>query len=202
MDAKFQTSFIPKKPITEEKGTSSSISLFLLLSIIVFLVALGLAGWVFLQKKMTIQKIEADKVTIDANKSSFETATIEAIIRLDSRIKVAKDLLSNHVSVSPVFAFLENKTLKSIRFKNFHFSGSGKNENGEPSIRVEMSGQAKDFKTIALQADELGKVEYRNIIKNPVFSDLSPTADGSVSFSAMFSVLPSLISYSQTLGNQ
>jgi hypothetical protein len=58
-----------------------------------------------------------------------------------------------------------------------------------------MSGQAKDFKTIALQANEFGKIEYRDSIKEPVFSDLNLTADASVSFSFSAYVIPKFISY-------
>ena len=203
METKFQTSFIPKKPVVEERASSSSISLFLLLSIIVFLVSLGLGGWVFIQKDLLIKNIKSAEEIIRANKAAFELNTIESMIRLDSRIKIAKGLLVSHVSISPIFSFLEDKTLKSVRFKTFSFSGAGKDESGASSVKVTMTGQARDFKTVALQAEEFGNVNYRNIIKNPVFSDLNLTSDGSVSFSASMLVVPSFLSYSKSIiGNQ
>jgi len=203
METKFQTSFIPKKPVVEERKSNSSISLFLLLSIIVFLVSLGLGGWIFIQKDLLIKNISAAEEVIKSNQGAFELDTIESMIRLDSRIKIAKNLLSNHVSISPVFSFLEDKTLKSVRFKTFSFSSAGKDESGTASIKVTMTGQARDFKTIALQAEEFGNINYRNIIKNPVFSDLNLTNDGSVSFSASMLVVPSFLSYSKSIvGNQ
>jgi hypothetical protein len=203
METKFQTSFIPKKPVVEERRNNSSISLFLLLSIIVFLVSLGLGGWIFIQKDLLIKNIESAQSVIKKNQGAFELDTIESMIRLDSRIKIAKGLLASHTSISPIFSFLEDKTLKSVRFKTFAFSGAGKDESGAISIKVTMTGQARDFKTIALQAEEFGNVNYRNIIKNPVFSDLNLTSDGSVSFSASMFVLPDFLSYSKKIvGNQ
>lgn len=199
METKFQTSFIPKKPVVEEGRSNSSISIFLLLSIVLFLVSLGLGGWIFIQKDMLIKNIKSAEDVIRSNQSAFELDTIESMIRLDSRIKIAKDLLASHVSISPIFSFLEDKTLKSVRFKTFAFSSAGKDESGAASIKVTMTGQARDFKTVALQAEEFGNINYRNIIKNPVFSDLNLTSDGSVSFSASMSVVPSFLSYSKKI---
>jgi hypothetical protein len=182
----------------QNEKIKTSISLFLLVSIILFLVALGLAGWVFLEKKLLIQKINTDKQTISTNKNSFETDTIENMIRLDSRIEIAKQIINNHVAMSPIFGFLEARTLKNIRFKNFHFSSnSGTADN---SVKIDMSGQAKDFQTIASQAEEFGKVDYRSIIKNPVFSDLNLTQDGSVSFSFSANIMSDFVSYKNTRG--
>ncbi|MFA6227261.1 MAG: hypothetical protein WC631_02200 [Candidatus Paceibacterota bacterium] len=199
METKFQTSFIPKKPIVEEHQLAPRVSLFLLVSIIVFLVAVGLAGWIFLEKKVLIQKIDTDKQTIEANKSSFETGTIESMIRLDSRIKVANLLMSKHISMSPIFSFFEDRTLKNVRFRSFKISLTGGASGGDSLAKVDMNGQARDFKTVASQADEFGKIEYREIIKAPVFADLNLTQDGSVSFSFVTLIVPDFISYAKSV---
>lgn len=203
MDNNIQTSFIPKKPIVEDSNISrSSVSLFLVISIIVFLVSLSLMAWVTLTKTAMINQINEDKAVIEKNKSEFETGTIESILRLDSRIKVAQSLLDKHVAVSPIFNFLEQRTLRSVRFKNFKFYSSGKGTDGKDVVKVEMSGQAKDFKTIALQANEFGKAEYRDVIREVNFSDLNLTQDGLVSFSFSAYVVPSFISYKNNTTNQ
>jgi len=198
METKFQTSFIPKKPIVEEQRSGSGLSLFLLIPIIIFLVSLGLMGWVYMQKKILVQKISETKISIDERKSSFEPETIESVLRLDSRIKVGNQLLAGHVSVSRLFSFLETATLKNIRFKNFHFSKTGLNETGQNIMKIEMAGQARDFKTVAVEAQEFGKLGYRTIIKESVFSDLNLSQDGSVTFSFAAKVVPDFILYSKT----
>jgi len=195
-----QTSFIPKKPIVEDSRiSSSSVSLFLIISIIVFLVSLSLMAWVALTKASMISGIKTDKETINTNKSAFETGTIESILRLDSRIKIAQSLLDKHIVVSPIFNFLEQRTLKSVRFKNFEFNNAGKATDGSDLVKVRMSGLAKDFKTIALQADEFGRVEYRDIIRETDFSDLNLTQDGFVSFTFSAYVVPSSILYKNNI---
>jgi len=204
METKFQTSFIPKKPVVEERRGGSSMSLFLLLSIIVFLVSLGLVGWIFMQKNLLINKIKVAQTTIQSNKGQFEEETIKTWIRLDSRMKVATTLLDKHVSVSPVFGFIQGATLKNVRFNTFNFSSNGKNESGAQSIKVSMTGQTVDsestgFQTISLQAEEFGNINYRKMITNPVVSNLNPNSDGSVSFSVSLNVVPEFLSFSKKI---
>ncbi len=193
MEQKFQTSFIPKKPVTIIGSRDrNGMSLLLLVSVIVFLISLGLAGWVFLEKKILIQQITSDQDAIEKHKSGLtsDSLTIESLIELDSRINVAKDLLSKHISVSPLYNFLQRATLKSVRFKNFSFSSaSGK------KVSVQMSGVAKNWETVASQADEFGKAEYRNIINEPKISNLSLGADGSVSFLFSAYIMPEYLVY-------
>lgn len=185
METKFQTSFIPKKPVVmAEQSSSRGMGLFLLLSIVIFLVSLGLAGYVFLEKNLLIQNITKNKDIIEQNKSGLveNSVTVESLVNLNSRINVANILLSKHTAISPIFDFLQQTTLKSVRFKNFTFSAMGKSEAGTSRVSVQMSGQARDWETVASQADEFGKPEYKKIITEPKISNLSLGADGSITF--------------------
>ena len=202
METKFQTSFIPKKTVTEGITRKPSVGLFLLIAIILFIVSLSVAGWVYLEKKVLITKINNEKTAIETNKNNFETATIESIIRLDSRIKVANDLVKNHLSVSPIFDFIESRTLKNVRFKSFTFSAKGTDSSGNPVLKIDLSGQAKDFKTLALQADEFGKTEYRGVIEGPIFSSLNLAVDGSVNFNFSASVVSDFAKYENSTNFQ
>jgi len=201
MDTKFQTSFIPKKPIVQEEKIHSKVSLFLLISLIVFLVALGLAGYVYLEKNLLIKNIASEQSTIETNKNGLtaDSVTVESIVALNSRIEVAKSLLANHVDVSPVFSFLNQRTLTNVRFRNFSFSNAGKDSSGQTKVVVQMSGQARDFATVASQADEFGKPEYTNIVKEPKVSDFSLAQDGSVTFSFSAVILPDFVSYTKNI---
>ncbi|MGB8815644.1 MAG: hypothetical protein WCC74_00155 [Minisyncoccia bacterium] len=195
MEQKFQTSFIPKKSVMPDLSSRPSIGLFLLISIILLLISFSIAAYVYLEKQTLISKIANAKVSIEKNKNNFETATIEDIVRLDARIKVAEGLISRHISVSPIFKFIEDHTLRNVRFKGFNFSIGGTNISSGSAFKIVMSGQAKDFKTLALQADEFGKIEYRNIIKDTVFSSLDLAANGNVGFSFSASIIPDFIKY-------
>lgn len=204
MDTKFQTSFIPKKPMMQQDAKiGSSVSIFLVISIIIFLISIALGGWVYWQKSILIKDITVEQQIINENKDGLlrDSVTVESIVELNSRIEVAKGLLNKHVTIYPIFNFLQQVTLKNVRFRNFSFSGSSKDSLGQSRIGVEMSGQARDWKTIASQADEFGKAEYRSIIKEPKISGLSLNQDGSVSFVFSAFISPDFISYATKINS-
>ncbi len=200
-DIKFQTSFIPKKPVADLQKRRGSLSLFTLVSVIVFLITLGVAGWVYLEKSILTKQIADEQTVIETNRSGLVTdsVTIEDLIRLDSRINVANALLANHVAVSPIFNFLQARTLQNIRFTNFHFSSLSTDVSGQTGVTIQMSGQAQNFRMVASQADEFGKPEWKNIIKEPAISSLNLNADGSVSFVFTAFIVPDYILYKNAL---
>ena len=189
-----QTSFIPKKPIIESPSSGSGVSLFLLLSIILFIVALALAAGVWFWQKSLVSKIEADKTSLVAAKDSYEEATISPLIRLNDRIETSKLLLDQHLAVSPVFIMLEQNILRSIRLKSMKFSDAPNNK-----IKIDLSGTAGSYDALSKQSDAFGSEALRKFITQPVISDFSPTADGSISFNFTASVDPALVSYANTL---
>jgi len=204
MEPKYQTSFIPKKPVTTSgPSQSGGMSLLLLVSLIIFLISLGSAGYVYLQRNLLIQKINTDLSSIKQNQTGLvsDQVTIENLVTLNSRINVSKELLSKHIAVSPIFDFLQQTTLKSIRFRNFNFSSAGKDVSGANKVSVQMLGMAKDWETVASQADEFGKADWKNIISEPKISNLSLNADGSVSFLFSAYVSPSFLVYGNNKTN-
>ena len=194
MEVKMQTSFIPKKPIVESRPESSGISLFLLLSVIVFIVAVALAGGVWLWKNALTSQIEKDKVALVGARTSYEEGTINPLIRLDDRIEQSKILLANHLAITPVFTLLEKNVLRNVRLKSMNFSYTN-----DQKIKIELSGTASSYDALSKQSDALGSETLRQFISQPVISDFSPTADGSVSFNFNASVDPSLVSYSNAI---
>jgi hypothetical protein len=204
MEPKYQTSFIPKKPVmTTGQSQSGGMSLLLLVSLIIFLISLGLAGYVYLEKNILVKSIETNIATIEQNKSGLtsDSLTIESLVELNNRINVAKDILSRHVAISPIFSFLQQTTLKSVRFKNFNFSVSGKDTSGLNKVSVQMSGIATNWETVALQADEFGKSDWKKIITEPKISNLSLNADGSISFLFSAFISPNFLIYGNTITN-
>ncbi len=193
MDPRFQTSFIPKKPIVATPGREpSSVNLFALLSTIVFIMTLALAGGVFSYKQLIVKQIAENKVMLDKAKSAFEPETIKSIVRLDTRLEVGKKLLDSHLAVTPFFEYLSTITLKTVRFKTFDFSYLSKDK-----IEVKMSGQAQDYDSVALQSDLLNQ---QKLLKKPMLGDMSLEAAGTVAFNMSALVDPTLISYNKVVG--
>lgn len=196
MEVKMQTSFIPKKPIIESNSGNSGISLFFLISVILFIVAVALAGGVWLWQKSLVAQVEKDKIDLAAVKDSYEEGTIKPLIRLNDRIEESKNLLANHVAVHPVFVLLEENVIRNVQLKTFKFASAGNNK-----INLELSGVAKNYDALSKQSDAFGAPHLRDYISEPVVSDFSLNQDGTVSFSFKALVNSSLISYEKTLDN-
>lgn len=194
MDPQFQRSFIPKKPIAATASVSSStISLFSLLSTILFIVVLALSGGVFFYQGLLQKQIAADKDSLDRAKGAFEPDLINQIIRLDSRIEIGKNLLASHVAVTPFFNFLSSVTLKSVRFRDFSFIYLAPDK-----VSVTMHGQAQSYASVALENDLLNAQKQ---LSGTLLSDMSLDSAGTVSFSVTTTVNPNLLTYANSIAS-
>ncbi len=185
------TSFIPKKPLENAVAPSKKpASIFLVISVIVFAVTLVAAGSVYFYKSLLSKRIDNMSVSLEKAKAAFEPALILELKKLNSRIDASESIAQKHTAPSEVFTLLEELTLKSVRFKKFGYTASSE------KITVSMSGEAKNYSSIALQSDVLGKSPY---VKNPIFSNLSLDSKGNVNFDLTADIDPSLVSYSAAI---
>ncbi len=191
MDQNFQTSFIPKAPVADTRTAKARPTSFLLiLSIFVFLsVGIAYAGLYF-YKNILNQKVDSMKNELRIASSRFEGKKITELQELDKRLNASTYILSKHVATTPIFEALQASTLKTIRYTKFSYV-QGDTDN---KILVKMSGQAVNYRAVALQADLLSK--DKNIL-DPVFSNLSLDSKGNVIFDLSFSVSPSFVNYQQ-----
>lgn len=191
MDQNFQTSFIPKRPIIEEsKDSSSSVSLFTIVSFFIFFAAILGAGGLYFYEQVLIKQKATMEADLTLAKNRFEPEAINRLKTADRRLNAATEVLSKHIAVSPIFTTLESLTMKTIRYTKFNY-----NINGE-KVEVKISGQAVGYRSVALQADLFSKNKY---LVNLVFSNLSLDNKGNVLFDLTFSVDPSLIDYKHML---
>jgi hypothetical protein len=201
MEPNFQTSFIPKKPIIDERATSSRpVSVFLIASLfILFAVLLGTGGLYF-YKGVVAKNIVNMENTLSLAQNRFEPSKIVELQVLDKRLRAASEILSKHITTTPVFKVLEQITMKTVRYTKFSYDlGTGKNVNQNVSINIKMSGVAVGYRSIALQSDLFAK--NKNLI-DPIFSNLTLDNNGNVVFDLEFSVDPSFVNYKQMLLTQ
>jgi hypothetical protein len=186
MDPRFQTSFIPKKPlISNSKPVSRTINLFGLIATLVFIATVGLAVSVFFYDRLIVNQIIESKATLERAKGAFEPELINKIVRLDTKIGVAKGLLSDHLSASHFFDIVSKITLKTVRFKSYSFGFLAKDK-----IVLSMKGQAQSFTAVALQSDALNAEKS---LKDTVISDLSLDAIGTISFTVVANIDPAVV---------
>ena len=151
MDQNFQTSFIPKKPLTEERATvSRPVSLLTLVSLFIFFTVIVASAGLFFYKSILTKNMAQMATDLDLAKNRFEPSKITQLQVLDKRLHASTEILSNHISISPIFDALQALTLKTVRYTKFSYDFGTDKKN---IITVQMSGQAIGYRSIALQSD-------------------------------------------------
>jgi len=192
METKFQTSFIPKQPVTDApRHHASAASLIFLVSFILFMASVAAAGGDFIYGQIMQRNITQGTSQLSINKNAFDPNTIQEITLLNDRINSVYTLLKNHRSVSTLFQVLENTTLKSVQFTDFSYDSSG------DKITISMKGKAFNYETVARQSKSFTDPTLTNVFKSPIFGDLTLDSQGDVSFSFSATVDPVLVSYYQ-----
>ncbi len=195
MDLKFQTSFIPKRPVVATGMTPSRgrepLNFFSFIAMFIFIIALVASGAVFLYQRTLASSNDGKRAQIKAEIAAFDPALIEKLSMLKARIDGAGELLRSHLALTAFFGLLQNNTVATIRFKDFAFS-SDKTD----SLRVSMHGVARSFNDIVFQSDTILANSY---IKNALFSNFELDPSGNVEFLLTADIDPSLVSYTQVL---
>jgi hypothetical protein len=191
VDNNFQTSFIPKKPLAEERvPVQGHTSIFSFLAIVLFVATLASAGGMYFYRASLQKNIDAMKESLAAARNQFEPTILEQLKITDRRLTDANLLLSNHIAVTPIFRALEGHTLKTVQYTKFTFTTP---DTPSGLVKVEMTGRARDYTSIALQSDSLSTNKN---IKDPIFSSLVlEERTGTVTFDLVFNVEPDFVRY-------
>lgn len=202
-NTQFQTSFIPKKPIMEAplhqapRPTQRSVSIFSVVAFFLIVLVGGAYAGLYFYKASLVADVANAKKSLDLARESFEPEAIADLQLFDKRITASKQVLAAHIVVSPFFELLNSLTLPSVQFNKFSLV-EGKTQN----FVVNMSGQAKDYKSIAIQG-QIFNSSAGKYLKNVVFSNLT-LADaidkkGYVTFDVSFTIDPILLSYEKQI---
>lgn len=208
MEPKFQTSFIPKKPLTASASGPArhSISVFLTISIIIFIISLGAAGFAYTWENILNSEQGQYKDTLAKDQDQFNTNLINTLTKANTKIDIAESLIANHLAVSEIFNIIGQLTIGSVQWKSFTFSApasSGSSAAGtSKDTTISMQGETDSYYSVAYQSDVFGQsseLGANQVIKNPVLSNLSVGSDGKVGFSFTASVNPAELSYTNEL---
>lgn len=194
-----QTSFIPKQPLVETSvAPTRSFNLVNFLATIIFVGSLAAAGGLYFYQGVLTTNIAEMNISLERSKAAFEPGLIADLQVLDKRLNSSKEILGNHTTVSPVFQALESLTLKSVRFTKFSYEAS---KEDSQKIEVKMTGQTSasgGYRSIALQSNKLAENKY---FQDIIFSNLTLTQSGGVSFDLTFTVDQNLLSFEKNVAN-
>lgn len=202
METKFQTSFIPKKPlVTEQKivTVKSGTNVLMIVGALIFLASLAGAVYSVVWKNVLIKQRDEYKAQLIESQNRFNTTLIENLKKVNTKIDLAKLMLNNHLATPEIFDIISSLTTENVRFNTFSFTAPSKDGEG---VKVSLSGVAKDFYTIAFQSDVFGKSSVygkQKLLKDPVVSDVSETENGSIKFGFNATINPVDIQYKKLM---
>lgn len=194
MDTKFQTSFIPKRPIVA--GNTSvrpkhPLNLLSIIATFIFILTIVALGGEFAYKRYMNEKLAAMDTQLNDAQASIKDDLTNKFIRLDARLRSAQALLQGHIATSLLFATLQNQTVRNIQFSDMTYQTD---QTG--TVTVSMKGLASSYNSIALQAGLFNQNKY---IKNAVFSDMTLDEKGQVMFSFRATIGSELIAQRNTI---
>ena len=207
MEPKFQTSFIPKKPssggvptgMTRPSSSGRGTSFFMIIGVIAFLISLGGVGGAYAWRQYLTNQQSQYKKDLADREQQFNIDLIQQLKLENVKIDLAKQLLANHIAMSQVFAVIQKLTIQSVRFLSFDVT-SPKTKGDK--VTLSLNGYGKSLAAVAFQSDVLSHLEQyglRNVVKNPILSNPSLDAQGTVSFGFTGSLDPSYLSYTKSL---
>lgn len=206
MDA--QTSFIPKRTLDTQTRIerADTVSIFTILCTLIFFLTLVAGGGVFLWKKTLTTQVAEVESTLVKERESFSGDTIQELTGLSNRLQGSSMLLENRLYTSKIFELLNQNTIKTVRFVKFSVDPALVDKT---KLKMMVSGQAKDYASVALQSEVFSKLnsavidyEFSNLTLDQagnVLFDMSATLDKkAVAFDAVLET----VDYSQSLTNQ
>jgi hypothetical protein len=187
MDGQGTTSFIPKTRLTGPTyRPRPSLGLGLFISLILFLISLGLFAGTYLYRQSLQKNVNDDIASLELAKKSLEPNLLDELNRVSFSIKAAKDIINQHNTASQIFKIISDSTLHDVRFLNFNFTATDKNP------VVTMNGEAGSYASIALEAQIFQK---NKAVSQASFSNFSLGEGGRVDFTTSITLDPSFLIY-------
>ena len=182
-----KASFIPKSSLSSNHVPRRGRSVFLVLSFLIFILSAALWGGLYMYKNYLKDNINQLDEKIRTQKTSFEIPTVKEISDFSEKISVAKNLLAGHKAVSNVLDFLQDFTMRDVRFNDLSFSFT---DTGEPTLTL--SGATRSYASLASQIQNLEKYDQ---VEQVSVSGLTSDTNGAVRFNLKISLNPAILTY-------
>jgi hypothetical protein len=195
MEPKFQTSFIPKTPITSNNASSykpeNSFSVIGIISTVLFVVALLASGGLFGYEMYINSQIQKTQAALAEARLAFQSEDNQKIILVSDQLKAIKTLLDNHMTVSPIFELLEQQTLPTVRLTSFSFAQDSASE-----VTVMIKGEAQNYASLAQQTKIFSELGY---LKNIEVTDITLSETGTVGMALKAHIDPNILLYTKVI---
>jgi hypothetical protein len=119
--------------------------------------------------------------------AAINTGTVADLVQLRDRLVTGKQLLDNHIAISPLFNLLEKLTLNPVRLSTMQITIID-----DQKAALSLKGTALSLNALAVESQTFGREEG---IEDAIFSGLVLGKAGAVEFSVTAKVEPTLLRY-------
>lgn len=188
MQQNFQSSFIPKDPVTEEVFKPKKAGFLGVLSFSLFIATIIAAGAMFAYKSVLKNEISNLGQQVSESEKNLDREAIGEMLQFSKKLNVVESIVLKHEVVSKFLNELASSTVSSVSFGMLDFDNSK-----DGVLLVDLNGEASGYAAIALQENILSKDEF---FQSVTFSNLTLTDRGTVSFDLAITVNPQIVVYS------
>ena len=182
--------------VAERAIPARSVGIVTVIAFFLLFTVLLATGGIYFYKGILGKNIAAMQNQLEVAKNRFEPEKITELELLDRRLRASTEILSRHISVSPIFQALSAVTMKTVRYTSFNYVLGDKED---AKVLIKMSGEAVGYRSVALQSDLFAN--DKNLI-DPIFSNLMLNEKGNVLFDLEFLVDPAFVDYKRTVLTQ
>lgn len=191
-DTNSKISFIPKSPLVREEGAfrSRPRSAFAVIASFVFVSSIASYFGLSFYHRALADNVNQVTSEIESLKKDFDRPEIQDARVFRARADSARTLLKEHITMRPLFHFLEQYTVERIFYTEFSFV---RDRESRPTL--DLKGEAPDYASLAYQMDIFR--EKKELLSFTV-SDLTLTKIGTVTFSLSLVFAPDFLSYEKS----
>jgi hypothetical protein len=162
-----RSSFIPQSSgqasaIPMQIQKKRPIRIFGFLGTVILLASLLSATGVYFYERTLTNQLQSAKAELSSLNADATQQKINEVRTYDSKLKIADNLLENHISSAQIFTELERTTKETIQFSGVDFT----NDPGFEAL-IKLSGNTEAFTSVALQ-----QMQY---LKDSLFSEFTFT---------------------------
>ena len=184
----FQSSFIPKEPMTEEVFKKKKAGMLGVLAVSLFITSIIISAALYAYKGIIKNDIKNLQSQLAEAEKNLDKEAIDEMLQFSKKLDITKSIVSKHQVVSNFLDALASSTVSLVQFTDFSYGNMEADK-----LVVALRGQAASYAAIALQESVFSKNKYFESVS---FSNLTLTDKGSVSFELTISVDPQISVYS------
>lgn len=189
-----QNSFIPQGSFSQRQSRmDSSIGLVNLIAFIILGAVLLFSAGAFIYQYWLLNSLNrpCDSAggcglveEFNREMQELDVSAVTRLVNLDSKMRSARSVINNHVTLVPLLAVLEEYTLHNVRFSSFEFNREG----GD----LKLAGVARSYEDMALQSRVFRSAPQ---VRQVSFSGFGSDDLGNIRFNVVLGIDESVLKY-------